>query len=161
METRLLDPLNATLCRLFESGDPEAHTKTKERELVDAASRMFAAVVAGDYDALEAEFTDGVVIELFSPPEFPFIRNATGKQEARALIAHNFAAVTDQVPEILSVTAQGHNLVLVGREVGRVQGTGEPYEVQFVYCFTYQEGKLAQICQYVSYPAWRNVPPAR
>ena len=158
METRHLVPLDNTLRRLFEAGDPNSQTKGPESELVDAASRLFAAIVESDYDALEAELADNVIIELFSPPEFPFIRNATGKQDARALIVHNFAALTEQVPEILSLTAQGNNLVLVGRETGKVRDTGHPYEVQFVYCFTYQEGKLSQACQYVSYPAWRNPP---
>jgi ketosteroid isomerase-like protein len=158
METRHLVPLDNTLLRLFEAGAPNSHEKARERALVDSASRLFAAVVSSDYDALEAEMADGVIIELFSPPEFPFIRNATGKQEARTLIAHNFSTLTEQVPEILSLTAQGNHLVLVGREAGKVRATDQPYEVQFVYCFTYQEDKLAQICQYVSYPAWRNPP---
>ena len=150
MDTSQLLPLDATLTRLFEDGDPDALARPRERGHVECVSRVFGAVVAADYDAFAAELTDDVEIEIHGAADLPFIRRARGRVEARELVAHNFAALADQEPRIVSLTAQGDTMVVIGRETGRVRATGKPYDLHFIYQFTFREGKLAKIREYES-----------
>jgi ketosteroid isomerase-like protein len=161
METSLLLPLDATLLRHFEAGDPNAESKPLERANVATIHQLFDAVVAGRFDALLDVLADDVRVELFAPPEFPFVRQAKGKEATRAMITHNFDTVADQRPEILSLTAQGDTLMLVARESGRIRSTNQPYDVHFVYNFQLQDGKLAHIRQFSTYSSWVNAEPDR
>lgn len=156
METSQLLPLDATLLRHFEAGDPNAETKLVERANVATVHQLLDAVVAGNYGALLDVLADDVRVELFAPPEFPFVRQAVGKDATRVMINHNFDTVVDQRPEILSLTAQGDTLVLVARESGRIRCSDQPYDVHFVYNFQLQDGKLAHIRQYSTYSSWVN-----
>lgn len=156
METSRLVPLDATLLRHFEAGDPDAATRVLERANLEAVHRLLGAVVAEDYDALIEELADDAQIELFAPPEFPFVRKATGKEAVRAMITHNFGTVVDQQPEILSVTAQGDTLMMVAKESGRIRYSDQPYDVHFVYNFRIQDGKIAHVRQFASYTSWAH-----
>ncbi|MGV3720997.1 MAG: nuclear transport factor 2 family protein [Actinomycetota bacterium] len=156
METSLLLPLDATFRRHFEAGDPNTEAKPLERANVTTIQQLFDAVVGGRYDALLEVLADDVRVELFAPPEFPLVRQAVGKEATQAMITHNFAELTDQRPEILSLAAQGDTLMLVARESGRIRSTNQPYDVHFVYNFQLQDGKLARIRQFSTYSSWVN-----
>lgn len=156
METSKLSPLDATLRLHFEAGDPASEAKTHERGNVDTINRLFDAVVSGRFDAVLEVLAEDVRVELFAPPEFPFVRQAVGREATRAMISHNFSTLADQQPEILSLTAQGDSLVLVARESGRLRYSGQPYDVHFVYSFQLRQGQLSSILQFATYSSWSN-----
>ena len=103
------------------------------------------AIGRGDLSAALENAADDVILEIFAPPEFRWIRHARGIDALRAAMAHNFESVENQTPEILNVLAEGDNVVLFGRERGAIRETGQPYDVQFVERFTFLEGRLASI----------------
>jgi ketosteroid isomerase-like protein len=103
------------------------------------------AIGRGDLSAALENAADDVLLEIFAPPEFRWIRHARGIDALRAAIAHNFDSVENQTPEILNVVAEGDNVVLFGRERGAIRETGQPYDVQFVERFTFIEGRLASV----------------
>lgn len=154
MDTQHLMPLDSTLGSLFAAGDPRPEGKEQERANVACLERIFGALATGDFDAFAAELADDVEMKFFSPPELPFRRSAWGKAEARALTEHNFGVLTEQLPQLLSLTAQGDSLVVVGRESGKVKETGQPYDVHFVYHFRFRGGKLLQALQYTTLTDW-------
>lgn len=154
MDTQHLLPLDTTLGSLFEAGDCRTEGKELERQHVACLGRVFGAIAAGDFDAFADELADDVEMKFFSPPELPFRRTAWGKAEARTLTEHNFSVLTDQVPELQSLTAQGDSMVVVGRETGKVKASGIPYDVHFVYHFRFQNGKLLQVLQYTTLTDW-------
>jgi ketosteroid isomerase-like protein len=86
-----------------------------------------------------------VTLDVFVPPEFPFVRMARGAGAFRRAIEHNFSAVVDQRPEIRDVFAEGDRVVILGRETGTLRSTGRTYEVEFVERFTFREGRLAAV----------------
>lgn len=160
MDAHLLEPLGEILRHHFEAGDPDSPNKIQEQTHVDALSRLFAAIVSADYDAYAAELAEDVQLELLVPPEFPFVRRAASRQEAVALATHNFGALVDQVPEIVSLTAQGDTVVMEGHESGRVRHSGQRYHIRFVYHFTLRDGKVARARLYSSHADWAALPCA-
>ena len=74
-----------------------------------------------------------VDLEIHAPPEFSWIRQATGADQVRQAVTHNFGTLRSQQPQLLTLVAQGHVIVLVGRERGEVRASGHPYDVHFVY----------------------------
>ncbi len=160
MDTQQLMPIEATLAGLFADGDTLVDTREHERPHVSCLTRAFAALVAGDFEGFSQELTDDVDVQLFQPPDLPSRRTASGREEARELVKHNFGALTDQQPELLSLTAQGDSVMLVGREAGKVRESGQPYNVHFVYHFRFQEGKIRQILQYTTLTDWAAPQPS-
>jgi ketosteroid isomerase-like protein len=161
MDTSLLQPLDATLLQHFVAGDPDAEAKPREKANVACAGRLFGAIVTDNFEAVIDELAEDVQVDLFSPPEFPFVRQAAGREAARAMILHNFSVLTDQQPEILGVTAQGDTMVLVAREVGRIRHSDLPYAVHFVYQINFVDGKAAKIVQYATPSSWANASTFR
>ena len=89
--------------------------------------------------------SDDVELDIFAPPQFPFVRRARGIEEYRKAVQQNFSSVDEQRPEISSVTADGDDIVVIGREQGRIRSTSAAYDVQFVQRFKFREGKLASL----------------
>lgn len=112
---------------------------------VQAVLQQIAAIGRGDLDAAIANAHPDVQFQIFAPPEFMWIRHAVGAEALRAAIAHNFASVIEQVPEVTSVTAQGETVVLLGRERGRIRESGAAYDVEFVQRFQFRDGRLASV----------------
>jgi hypothetical protein len=59
-----------------------------------------------------------------------------------AAIAHNFAAVTGQLPQPLAMLARHDSVMVMARESGRLVGTGEAYEVLLAHLFVFRNGLL-------------------
>jgi ketosteroid isomerase-like protein len=154
METSRLFPLDTTLNRLYAAGDPQAEARRSEKEHVDTVTRFFDAVISSDLDAACAMLTDDVDVVLFSPPEFPLVRRASGPEEVRGLVTHNFSALANQQPEIQTITAQGDTLLMVGRESGTIRASGQPYDLHFVYQFNFRDGLICGVRQYTSLTSW-------
>jgi ketosteroid isomerase-like protein len=112
---------------------------------VRSVQQQIDAIGRGDLESAVANAHEDVTLEIFAPPEFQWIRRASGVENLRQAIQHNFESLDEQHPEITSVTAQGDTVVLIGRERGRIKATGAPYDVEFVERFVFREGRLAAV----------------
>ncbi|HEY3159132.1 MAG TPA: nuclear transport factor 2 family protein [Vicinamibacterales bacterium] len=123
------------------------------RTASDAASRsnlsslqtQIDAIARGDLATSLAQALPDVVLSIFAPPEFPYVRHAQGLDALKAALEHNFNAVEDQHPTVLNIFAEGNTVVLFGRETGRIPRTGTTYNVEFVQKFTFRDGRLAEV----------------
>lgn len=119
------------------SGRAGTHLRTVQAQ-IDAIAR-------GDFEAILATAAADVSLTIFAPDEFEWVRRATGVDELRRAIRQNFESVIEQRPELTDVFSDGDDVVLFGRERGRVRATGAPYELEFVERFTFREGRLAAV----------------
>jgi ketosteroid isomerase-like protein len=103
------------------------------------------AIGRGDLSAALENAHPDVELEIFAPEEFRWIRRAHGVEALRSAIAHNFASVEQQAPEILNIVSEGDALVLFGRERGVIRESGQPYDVQFVHRFTFDADRLRSV----------------
>lgn len=127
----------------FLADDPAAEQKHREKENVQTLFAMYRALIKGDVEAFAAQFADSTEMEILGPLALPIVGKWKGKKEVLGAIAKNFSYITLQVPELLSLTAQGDVVVLVARERGMVKATGKAYETHFIQKFTFVDGKLA------------------
>ena len=112
------------------------------------AESLRAQIVAlekGDYGPVMAAAGENVELDIFAPPQFPFVRRARGLDEYRQAVQQNFSALEEQHPEITSVTADGDDVVVIGREHGRIRATAATYDIQFVQRFKFKDGRLASV----------------
>lgn len=128
-------------------GEPsvDAPVEDASRKHIRSVHDQIAAISRGDLERMLSEARDDVQLDIFAPPEFPWIRRAQGIAELRRALEQNFGSVEDQQPEIINVVAQDNVVVLIGRERGRIRATGTPYDVEFVERFTFLEGRLQSV----------------
>jgi ketosteroid isomerase-like protein len=136
--------VSARLQRALDEGggalpasDPRSHVRSVQVQI--------EAIARGDIEGVLAEALPEVTLDIFAPPEFPWIRRACGADELRRALEQNFAAVVDQRPEITNVFAEGDTVALFGREQGRIRESGQSYDVEFVEKFTFRDGRLFAI----------------
>jgi ketosteroid isomerase-like protein len=106
---------------------------------------MIAAIGRGDYEAALRGAAPDVELEIYAPPEFPFITHARGIPQLVAAIRHNFESVVEQQPVITNVLAHGDVVVMLGSETGRIHASGTSYRVEFVHRFTFADRALQNI----------------
>jgi ketosteroid isomerase-like protein len=106
---------------------------------------QFDAIAAGDLARVIARADAQVTLEMFVPPELPFILHASGADAFREAVHQNFGAVTNQRPEIRELFAEGNRVVLFGRETGTIRATGRDYDVEFVERFTFRDDRLIAV----------------
>jgi ketosteroid isomerase-like protein len=131
----------------FEAGDPQAGAKSHERSRVNAVREQFEALGRGDMEGLLQHLHPDVELEIAAPAEFPWRRTARGLDEFRSAVEYNFGVVQDQDPRLVSITAQGDVVVVVGRECGRIRHSGTHYHVYFTYHFTFRDDKVHRILE--------------
>jgi ketosteroid isomerase-like protein len=119
--------------------------ESRRATLIRSVERQIEAIGRGDLEGAIANAAPDVLLEIFAPDEFNWVRRAQGVDQLRRAIAHNFGSVEDQRPELLNVITDGNTLVLFGRETGRVRATGHAYDMQFVHRFTFRGDQLASI----------------
>lgn len=112
---------------------------------IESVEAQIAAIARGDYESALSGAAPDVELDIFAPPEFPFIRKARGIAELRHALAVNFQSVVNQDPEVNTVVTEEDVLVVIGRERGEIRETGLPYEVEFVHRFTFRDGRLIGI----------------
>lgn len=112
---------------------------------LESVQAQIDAIARGDLTAALANAHPNLELEIFAPPEFPWVRKATGLEQIGAAIAHNFEAVDQQSPTIQNVVTQGDTVVLFGHESGIIRATGTVYDVQFVQRFTFVDGRLRSV----------------
>jgi ketosteroid isomerase-like protein len=117
---------------------PSAQHILSIREQIDAIAR-------GDLDGALANAHPAIEFEIFAPPEFPWVRRASGVEALRLAIAQNFASVSEQTPTIHNVVTESDVVVLFGEERGVIRGSGQRYHMQFVHRFTFADGRLKSI----------------
>lgn len=103
------------------------------------------AIARGDFGSVFQDAHDDVTLDIFAPPEFPFIRTAQGADELHKAIVHNFGAIADQRPRIRETFADADTVILFGTETGKIKETGSRYHVEFVERFTFRDGRLASL----------------
>ena|SRR5690349_8074701 len=132
--------------RLGEAiGQGDQPQSAERADNLRSIQRLIDAIGRGDLEAAIANAHPAVRFEMYGPLEFPWVRQATGIEQLRNAIRHNFDSLDQQHPEITSLTTEGDTIVLIGREHGRVKATGAPYRMQFVQRFLFREGRLASI----------------
>jgi ketosteroid isomerase-like protein len=115
------------------------------RQHVRTISEQLEAIARGDFASVFQDAHDDVTLEMFAPPEFPFIRTAQGADELNKAIVHNFGAIADQRPQIRETFAEGDTVILFGTERGNIKESGFRYHVEFVERFTFRDGRLASL----------------
>jgi ketosteroid isomerase-like protein len=106
---------------------------------------QIAAIARGDFAGVLQDACEDVSLDIFVPPEFPFIRSAVGAGPFRRALETNFAAVAEQQPVIVDLFSEGDKVVMFGRETGVIKTTGRAYDLEFVQRFTFRDGRLAVV----------------
>jgi uncharacterized protein len=127
----------------FSAREATLPASDEERENVALLQRMLHAIAARRFDELREHLAPDVTLELAAAPRFPWIRHAAGADAVAAAIAHNFAAVDEQMPQPLAMVARHDTVMVMARETGRLVATGEPYEVLVAHLFVFRDGRLA------------------
>jgi len=146
-----LDSFHPTLQSAFEAGDPNVETKAAERDLVEVVRRIYDSLAKGDVDGILQHFEPDVVLDLYAPPEFQFIRHADGPVQAKELIVQNFQLVEQQIPRVTCVIAQGDTVMVALEETGIIRRTRSPYSIQAVQRFTFRDRKVSNFSQVIAH----------
>jgi ketosteroid isomerase-like protein len=106
---------------------------------------QFDAIAAGDLASVVSRADEHVTLEMYVPPEFPFVLHASGADAFREAVQNNFGALTNQRPEVRDLFAEGNRVVLFGRETGTIRATGANYDMEFVERFTFRGDRLIAV----------------
>jgi ketosteroid isomerase-like protein len=123
--------------------DKTVRPGTRQAQNVRSVQAQIEALGRGDVAGAFSTAHANLRLDIFAPPEFEWMRHASGLDAVREAVEHNLDALEDQRPEIINVLAQGDAVVLIGKEVGRMRSTGASYDLQFVHRFTFRAGRLA------------------
>jgi ketosteroid isomerase-like protein len=135
--------LESVVSRLGEFADA-AHDPAASGHLRTLQGAL-DAIARGDLGSVLDGAVEDVTLDIYAPPEFPFVRTARGADAFRAALKHNFGAVHDQRPEVRDLFADGDRIVLLGRETGVIRQSGLTYDVEFVERFTFRDARLASV----------------
>lgn len=147
----LFSPLSEALQRAFEDEDPRPLVKEHEQAQVESLKRLMDSVGLGDIAQFELCLDPNIEMEIHAPSEFPWIRRARGADAVRAAVTHNFASVEDQVPQVLTVVAQGNLVDVTLRETGRIRNSGYSYDIVGVQQFQFRRGRLVRFSEVIAH----------
>ena len=132
-----------TLGPVFMAGDPAADGKAQERSNVERIGRMVYAISQGRWDELREQLAPDVAYEMAAPARFPWRRTASGADEVAAAIQENFASVSEQRTQPLSLVSQGDTVMVMAREAGRLVDSRQRYDILLAQQFTFGgDGRL-------------------
>jgi ketosteroid isomerase-like protein len=117
-------------------------TDSRRADNLRSVQAQIDAIARGDMAAVLERAHPDLELEIFVPPEFPWVRRACGVDAFRAALQQNFDSVVEQTPTIHNIVTQGDTVVLFGRESGVIKATGVRYDMQFVERFTFEDGLL-------------------
>ena len=140
---RLNEVINSATTKTLNGAEP--HPLAESRAHAQSLLAQVRALEVGDYGPVLQDAHQDIELDIFAPPQFPWIRRACGLDEYRQAVQQNFSSVEDQRAEISSITTDDEHIVVIGRERGRIRESGAPYDVQFVQRFRFREGKLAKL----------------
>jgi hypothetical protein len=147
----------------FREGDANAAAKTVEIDNIRQLEEQYRAIVRGDYAGVVAMMAEDIDLEIIGPPSVPLAGRWQGRERVAEALARNFGMVEDQQPVLQSVTAQGDTVVVIARERGRWKPTGRTYDVHWIQVFTFRDGKLARVREFVDSAAFLEavLPPGK
>jgi ketosteroid isomerase-like protein len=108
----------------------------------------YSAIIQGDFDTFGKSVTDDVELNIrgFGPLDGTW----RGRSEVVEATRKNFALVGAQQPEIERMISQGDCVAVLLRESGVFKPTGKGYSVRGVQWFTFADGKIKKIDEYVA-----------
>src|SRR5688572_6111704 len=112
----MLRNFTAITQRLREVREKNASPADGAAAHIASVEAQIAAIARGDYASAIANAHEDVALDIFAPPEFPWIRSTRGAQELQKAIEHNFGTLVDQRPEVTTLLAQEDVVVMIGRE---------------------------------------------
>jgi ketosteroid isomerase-like protein len=116
---------------------------------------VYAAVISGDFDALNGSVTDDVALNICGFP--PINGTWKGRGEVVAAVRKNYGQLESQQPTIESMISQGDSIAVLMRETGVLRSTGQAYSVRGVQWFTFAGGRISKIDQVVA-SIWKAEP---
>lgn len=131
--------------RLRQRAEEETAPSPQSSAHLRTLYQQIDAIARGDIATVLEHVTEDVTLEIFAPPEFPFVRLTRGAEPFRRALEHNFAVVEDQRPEVKDLFVEGEKIVMFGRETGTLRANGMRYDVEFVERFTFRNGLLAAV----------------
>jgi ketosteroid isomerase-like protein len=149
MSEDLLGGASVRLRMAFEHGDDQVTAKSIEAENVRVIQRQLRALASGDLDGFVELLHDHVEMEVLAPPSVPFPRRLSGPRQVAEGVRNNFAQLEEHRSEIQSVVAQGNQVVVMGRDRGRFRATGQAFDMHWVHCFTFRDGKVEHMRELV------------
>jgi ketosteroid isomerase-like protein len=152
MDTKFIDSIPTA----FREGDAKADEKLEELENVALVKEIFRVIASNDFNAMGDFLADDVALEILGPSGMPFAGTYNGREQVIEITRHNFSLLENQVPQILSVVAQGNAVVLLGRETARLRQTGSDYELHWMQHYTFREGKLVKMIELIDTAALVN-----
>jgi hypothetical protein len=135
----------------FENGDGELANKQLEQENLSFLQKIIEALLRGDLDLFANYFSDSAEMEIFCPEQFGFIKRAKGRDEIKNAVAYNFSVLEDQQTELITVVAQGNEIILVGQEKGIFRDSKKSYDIYFMQQYTITDDFLRHIRQIISF----------
>jgi ketosteroid isomerase-like protein len=129
----------------YLEGDPRASGKGHESDNVRRLEAQYRAIARGELQTAAEGMADDVVLELSSPANLPLAGRWAGLADVFAAMGTNYGSLAEQRAELLSVIAQGSDVVVFAEEKGKVRASGEAYHVRWMQVFTFRDGKIAGI----------------
>jgi uncharacterized protein len=142
------NPFLNELHAAFVRGDTEIAQKKTESANVETIQRLYEAFFLRDLNAVLQGLEEDVDWHIAGPEAVPFAGACRGRLNVAEVLRKSFATVADQRPVINDVIAQGDTVTVIGREQGRCQPNGNPYEGFWIHVFTLREGKVAKFREY-------------
>jgi len=131
------------LVHAFQAEDPRHQEKAREQENLRLLGEMVILINTDRFDELGRYLAPDVTYELVAPASFPWARSAAGPEQVIQALAENFASVTGQRVEPVSLVAQGDQIMLMVRESGRWARRDDGYEVLTAQQYAFRDGLLA------------------
>ncbi len=117
-------------------------------ENVQVVEDFFAAMGSGDKQALLALVAED--IEWIIPGEgWPLAGTHRGHAGLAATLRKASEEVEMTYPKPPEFVAQGDRVLVIGVAVGKIKATDKPFEDQWVFDITLQNGKLKSVREYI------------
>lgn len=117
---------------------------------VEATMTIFAALGAGDIDAMLAHLEDDIHIEFYGPEVIPYAGTYDGKAAARRFLETVLASVEihEFVPE--HVIAEGDKVVVNGHLTLTARATGRTFSSAFAHVITMRNARWLRFCDFMN-----------
>lgn len=141
---RLIDGIH----RAFARGDDRYLEKSTEAANVALLRQAYIHLLEDRPEDFAACLANDVTFEIRGLPVWNCQVN--GRAETLAAITRNFSTIAEQSPEMLDLVAQGEMVCLMIEERGRLHNAAEPYHLLASQWFTFRDGKIASIREFIS-----------
>jgi ketosteroid isomerase-like protein len=126
----------------FQEGDPLATQKQMEAANVRRLQELYQGIARGDFQSFNDALAEDSELEIVGGLGIPFNGRWRGRDAVVQAARENFSQIEDARPVILSIVAQGDDVVLSCREQGRFRSTKQPYDVHWVLHVKFRDGQI-------------------